>query len=341
MLTFEGVGIESLVSVVPEKKISNLFFSDLLTEKELKVFEKTVKIRERRWAEENVTAMDLGLRSAQILMKESNTKSDDIGAVLFLSQTADFKIPFCSNIIHAKLGLNENTLCLDINAGCAGFIQGLFTSFSIAKTLGGKKVLLILSETLSKILSLKDRSTCMLFGDGASAVLISEDSIFKDSFFNIYSDGSNYDAIMIPEGGFGASVASSISELENTKLKMDGQRVFDFTLREVAPSITQLVEDARLNTDNLTYYLLHQSNAFIIDQIAAKLKEPKDKFLKNIEKYGNTSSVSIPLLISDNVDQIKNSDKILLSGYGSGLNWGNAILDIKASELYPIIDYER
>lgn len=342
-----GVCITSIGSFVPEKIVDNSFFDGLLSAKELKRFEKTVGIKERRWAESNITASDLGFEAASIILKNNESNKRDIKSIIFLSQTSDFKIPFTSNILQDKLGLSKDVLCLDINAGCAGFVQGVSTAFSIASTLGnGDKVLLIVAETLSKILSHKDRSTSMLFGDGASAILIEKNDLVESkSYFNFFSDGSSYDAIMIPDGGFRNPVAeksfcvfedNESNQMSNLNLQMDGAKVFDFTLREIAPSITSLLDKVTLKVSDIDYFFFHQSNKFIINQIASKLGAEKSRVPINIDKYGNTSGVSIPLLISSNPTILSTTKRILCSGYGSGLSWGSCIIDLSKAKIHKI-----
>lgn len=345
---FQGVEIKAISACVPKNKIGNDSFGNLLSPKEIRVFEKTVGILERRWANSNVTASDLGFEAAVNLFEKYKINKEEIDCLIFLSQTPDYKIPFTSNILQHKLGLKQATLCLDINAGCAGFIQGLSTSFAIAKTIKKGKVLFIVAETLSKILSNKDRSTTMLFGDGAAAVLIENTGdLEKKSFFNFFSDGNNADAIKIPDGGYRNGITSeSFIETEDEKgnvknslnLAMDGPRVFDFTLREIAPSIEDLLEKANIKKSNIDYFLLHQSNQFIIKQIAAKLEVESEKMLLNIANFGNTSGVSIPLLICSNYEKSEKSKTVLMSGYGSGLNWGNSILNLSSAKIFPIIE---
>ena len=344
---FNGIAIQHVSSCVPARKIDNSFFQSLLNEKELKMFEKTVGILQRRWADENVTASDLGYHAAIDILNKNDTIKNKVKSVIFLSQTSDFKIPFTSNILQNKLGLNRETHCLDINAGCAGFIQGLSLAYSIANTLKkDEKVLLIVAETLSKILSNADRSTSMLFGDGASAILISKTEDPSDeSFFNFYSDGSKSDAIMIPDGGFRNGTTKESfkvisDEKNNTKnrlqLAMDGPSVFDFTLREIYPSIIELLGYYQHNLGEVDKFLFHQSNKFIIKQIAAKLSISEDKVPINIQDYGNTSGVSIPLLISSFSNDFSKTSKIICSGYGSGLNWGNCLIDISKTKIERI-----
>jgi 3-oxoacyl-[acyl-carrier-protein] synthase-3 len=346
---FKNNIIESIASCVPKSIVGNAMFNDLLNEKERKFFEKTVGILERRWANSDITASDLGEIAAKEIFKNTTFSKDRIKAIIFLSQTSDYKIPFTSNILQRKLGLSTSVLCLDINAGCAGFIQGLSTSFALLNTLNeDEKVLFIVAETLSKILSSEDRSTTMLFGDGASAMILGKNNNSSDTYINHFSDGANFDAIIIPDGGYRncinkGSLEQVIDSANNKRskinLSMDGPRVFDFTLREVAPSIMQLLEFNKLSIDDIDYLLLHQSNRFIIKQIASKLGMSEEKVLININKYGNTSGVTIPLLITDNYDKFQNAGAVMFSGYGSGLNWGNCITTLKETNIFPIIEY--
>lgn len=345
---FQGVEIKAITACVPKRKILNDSFGELLSPKELRIFEKTVGIFERRWAAESVTASDLGYVAAVDLFEKYKVAKDEIECLIFLSQTSDFKIPFTSNILQAKLGLKKEILCLDINAGCAGFIQGLSTAFSFAKTQKKGKILFIVAETLSKILSNHDRSTSMLFGDGAAAILIENtDDQSSKSFFNFFSDGLNADAIQIPDGGYRNGITKEsleikIDEKGNQKsklnLSMNGSKVFDFTLREISESIEGLLKKANIQKELIDYFLLHQSNQFIIKQIASQLQIASEKMLINIKDFGNTSGVSIPLLICSNQEELQNSKNVVMSGYGSGLNWGNSVIDISKAAIFKITE---
>ncbi|ALR31082.1 hypothetical protein ATE47_11340 [Chryseobacterium sp. IHB B 17019] len=342
---FENIQLEAIGSVVPNNAVSNDFFSELLSAKELSFFEKTVGIKNRYWADKNVTASDLGVEAFKVL--EDNLIGFDkncVDVIIFLSQTPDYLIPFTSNILQNKLGLRKDILCIDINAGCAGFIQGLSTAYSLASTLKeGKKVLLIIAETLSKIISIKDRTTSMLFGDGASAMLISKTEISNPTDFNFFSDGENFDSIIIPDGGYrNMTCHKSLEEYTTSEgaiktrmnLEMNGKKVFDFTLREVAPSINQLIDSSSIERESIDNYLFHQSNLFIIKQITNLLEIDKLKVLTNIEEFGNTSGVSIPLLITGNSEKLSLNGKSLMAGYGSGLNWGNCYIDLSLTKIF-------
>lgn len=345
---FRGIEIRGLSSCVPKSVIKNDFFESLLNPKEMRAFEKTVGIVERRWASKEVTASDLGFSAATRLFENQPDLKENIGCLIFLSQTPDYKIPFTSNILQARLELNKNILCLDINAGCAGFIQGLNTAFSIASSQSKAKVLLIVAETMSKIISKNDRSTSMLFGDGASAILIENTGNNSvEAVFNVFSDGYHADAIKIPDGGFRNQINEESFKEKNDgngniksslQLFMDGPSVFDFTLREVEPSIQNLFQSSKNKLEEVDYFLLHQSNKFIINQIASRLNIPKEKVLVNIDKFGNTSGVSIPLLLSSFKDSMSKKNNLLFSGYGVGLNWGNCLLKNAVFNITDIIE---
>jgi len=334
---FEGVEIKAISACVPENSVGNQHFSEMLSEKEIRLFEKTVGIINRRWAGDGITASDLGFHAAEMLFEKLKIDRNEINCLIFVSQTPDYKLPFSSNILQERLKLPKEVLCLDINAGCAGFVQGLSTAFSMAKSADKGKVLFIAAETMSKMLSQKDRGTTMLFGDGAAAIVVENTGDSKKkAFFNFFSDGANADAIIIPDGGYRspATVESFIAEEDekmNVKtrlnLSMDGARVFDFTLREIGPGIKHLLEKAGKTAEEVDYFLLHQSNHFIIKQIAAQLGVSMDKMPVNIEHFGNTSGVSIPLLMVSMKAQLDQPRTMLLSGYGVGLNWANCLLE--------------
>jgi 3-oxoacyl-[acyl-carrier-protein] synthase-3 len=346
--SIEGISIEAIAACVPKQIIDNSQFEDLLSTKEIRKFEKITGVKERRFASHSVTASDLGFEAASKILKDFNCKTE-IKALIFLSQTSDYKIPFTSNILQDKLGLKSDILCLDINAGCAGFVQGLSVSFSILSSLSEGKVLFIVAETLSKILSKKDKSTSMLFGDGASAILIGKKPKVK-ALFSFYSDGANHHAIKIEDGGYRnpfnenslKEIKDELGNIKNkTQLFMDGPKVFDFTLREIVPSIEELLKKYSIAIDSIDYFLFHQSNRFIIRQIASKLGVSIDKVPINIDKFGNTSGVTIPLLIVTNKENFEmNSNRnFAFVGYGSGLNWGVCVIKIdKSLKVFDLLE---
>lgn len=349
MREVSGVKIDAISAVVPKNIISNSDpkLAGIFNDKELRRFEKMTGIIERRYVESNITASDLGFNAAKVILEDNKELKKDISTVIWLSQTSDYIIPFTSNILQSKLNLNTDTLCIDISAGCAGFVQGLYTAYCYAKN-SNKKVLFIVGETLSKILAKNDRATTPLFGDGAAAILVSPTKKTYDStIFGFCSDGEKFKAIHIPDGGFKSPACkASFDEIKTEdgvvrnlmNLQMDGSAVFDFTLREIPASINKILEKKKITTSQLDFIALHQSNKLIINQISSMINISKEKVLINISKFGNTSGVSIPLLlVSERERLINKNSKILCSGYGSGLNWGNCIIDLnKNTKIYKL-----
>lgn len=334
-LSFDNIKIEAVSCCVPKNAIDNTFFKDIYGDNEIRKFEKTVGILSRRWAGVDLTSGDLGFKAALELIKKKG--KENIKCIIFLSQTSDYQIPFTSNIIQDKLGLPREILCFDINAGCAGFIQGLSIAYSILNSLANnEKVLFIVSETLSKVISKTDKTTSMIFGDGSSAMMLSKDNNFKSkTLFNFFSDGSNYDSILIPSNKFFSENLNQ-SFTKDNYLTMDGQKVFDFTLKEVAASVISLLNSNSIDKENIDFFGFHQSNKFIINQIGRQLGINKNKILLNLDIYGNTSGVSIPLLLNTFRNSLLNKKTCLLSGYGSGLNWGNCIIDLSQTTFLKI-----
>lgn len=344
MNCIENIGIEIVSGCVPRNIITNrdLNRNSVMSEKEFSKFERITGIKERRYVDPNVTASDLGFSCVENIFKNTNLKRDEIGTLIWVSQTSDYIIPFTSNILQDRLKLNSNTFCLDINAGCAGFIQGLYTAYLMAQN-SDKKVLLILGETLSKIISSSDRATTPIFGDGSAALVISKTNSEVTSYFEFYSDGKYYDKIIIPDGGFRnildqESFMSVANEKSKNKLHMDGSAVFDFTMREIPFSIINFLNDLNISNEEISYFAAHQSNKFIINQIAQKTNLTKEKILINIDKFGNTSGVSIPLLLVTNKDNYTPNSNLLCTGYGSGLNWGNCLISLKETEVLELIE---
>ncbi len=317
--------IISLSSCVPKNNIPNSYFEDLKSPRELRVFAKTVGILNRRWVDKATSTTELAYEAAKVIV--NNVNKNDIKAVLFVSQTPEYQIPFTSNILQHKLDLNKDVLTLDLNLGCAGFVQGFYTAISILKNFElNDKVLVVYAETLSKILDKKDTVTNMLFGDGASAILINKENSLKHAYFNFFSDGSNYQAI------------KTVHNDGLNQLQMKGKDVFDFTLREVSSSIDLLLKKYNFSLNEIDLIALHQSNNFIIDQICVQLGLDKhdSRIVRGIKNFGNTSSVSIPLALNQNFENQKISKNILVSGYGSGLTWSNAIINFNNCVIHKI-----
>lgn len=350
LLKYSKASITGMVSCCPENVIDNLTISPLLTEKEAAKVIKNTGIKQRRFASEGVTASDLCYQAADKLLDGMNIDRDSIDILIFISQTPDYLfVPATSCSLQSRLGLSSETAAFDIVLGCSGFVYSLSTAFSYIES-GAKRVLLLVGETMSRFTSLEDRSTALLFGDGAAAILIEADENASKSYFSLRTDGSGAEAIKIPSGGY--RDASNSENIKTTEFKdgskrsghhvtMDGMKVFDFTMREVIKNINSVLDFADSDLDQVDQFFMHQANKFILDMFAKKMKLSSEKMPLSIQKFGNTSAVSIPLTFTDYfTDKSNIPSRSIFCGFGSGLSWGSAYLNMSTCSFIDHIEYK-
>jgi 3-oxoacyl-[acyl-carrier-protein] synthase-3 len=348
-MTFKGVGITGISACVPRNVIRNVELESVMTEQEVKNAIETTGIIERRFANDQTCSSDLCYEAALKLLNEMNIEVKSIDLLIFVSQTPDYHQPATAPILQNRLGLPKTVGSFDINLACSGYVYGLSTAFSYVSQDGINKVLLLVGETFSKIVSLKDRATSLLFGDGASATLIEKNENTGESYFSLGSDGSGESAIKIKAGGYRyPSSNESINEKEyedgsvrtDEQFFMNGVEVFNFVMREVPKDIMAILKYSNRNLDEIDYIVFHQANKFITDFLAKKLKYSNKKVPYCLDKYGNTGAVSIPLtIVSELKDELSESKKnFILSGYGSGFSWATAFLAINKCYISDVIE---
>ena len=346
-LSFNDVGINGVSACVPKNIRKNKDLEDLLGKDELNKVIKSIGIQEMRHVDNGVTPSDLCYEAALTLIEDLKIDKSDIDLVLFLSQNGDFKIPATSPSLQHRLGLPKTTACIDLTLACSGYVYALSTAYAYASQPTINKVLLLVGEAFSQIVSDKDKVNAPLYGDAGTATIISKGD-FGESQFNLYSDGSGFEAVQIPAGGArcpstSETVKSRDMEKGNSRtlhqLYMDGLDVFNFTLKVVPSSIKEALTKSNNNNGTIDYFLFHQANKFMIDFFRKKLKIAEDKVPISLDKFGNVSSATIPLTIVTRLkDKIENK-KLLLSGFGAGLSWATAVLDTslcKVSKLKEI-----
>ena len=282
---------------------------------------KRTGIQTRRYAKE-LTTSDLATRAAQKLLEESKINPDEIEFVIVATMTPDTMSPSCAAKVQGAIGAT-NAFAFDISAACAGFVFALSTGVKMLSAGNRKYGLVIGAETMLSVLDWKDRSTAILFGDGAGAVLLEktdQTTLFVES---LRSDGLKGDALVCGE---------RMEQHTLSTMKMDGRGVFELVSREVPKNISETLEKAQMSADEVDLYILHQANVRLIEQVAKKLKQPIDKFPTNLERVGNTSAASVPILLDELVQNqsiiIGSGQKLLLSGFGGGLSWGSIIITI-------------
>ncbi len=351
IVSFNNVGITAMAACVPGHRINNYEYDlDIWPEDEVRQVVDKVGVFERRFADENTCSSDLCYAAAERLFEDNQIDRNEIDLLVFLSQTPDYRMPATSILLQDRLGLPMSTMAFDISLGCSGFISALSIVYAMMQNHGFRKALLLDGETRSKVYSRKDRREAFIFGDAGVAALIERDERFGTSHFSINSDGSRGDLIMIPGGGYRkmSSVETLrekvVDEYGNIRTDeqgyMNGADVFNFVIVEVPKDIKRLMAAAGEDIQSMDYYVFHQANAFINNHIAKKLRLVTDKIPWTIQKYGNTSSVSVPLtIVSELRDKLQGEKKIMMNAFGVGMAWATAVIpfvDCRISEIVEL-----
>lgn len=349
LLSFKNVGISGMAAAVPRKVINN-YEHDLYFKKEdIRDIIAKIGVKERRFTDENTCSSDLCFAAAERLITEMDINRGEIDLLIFISQTPDYRMPATSVLLQERLKLSTTTIAFDVNLGCSAFLYGLTIAYSMITAGGVRRALILDGETRSKVYSQKDRKTGFLFGDGGVAALIESKDKFDRSWFSLNSDGSRESLIKIPGGGYRkmSSIETVtekvIDEYGNIRSEeqgyMNGADVFNFVIREVPKDFNRLLQYSGTDINSIDYYIFHQANIYINGFLAKKLKLPVEKIPSTIEKFGNTSSVSIPLtIVSELKGSLFNRKRLLLSGFGVGLTWGTAIIELDDCYIGEIVE---
>lgn len=346
-IKFNDVGISAISACVPKNVNSNTNLNYLIPADEIDKTINTIGIKEKRYASESVCASDLCIKAAEKLFTDNGILKESIDILLFLSQTPDYRIPATSPVIQSRLGLPNTVACLDLSLGCSGYVYALSTAFAYASLPSVNRVLLLVGETFSKITSPFDKVNAPLYGDAGTATLI-EKGNFGDSHFDLFSDGSGKDAVIIKAGGFRQPVTCENLELlevedgnkrSENQIFMDGMDVFNFAMRVVPKGIRELTAKANIDLSEIDYLLFHQANKFMTDFFVKKLKFDINKVPYCLHKFGNTSSASIPLTIVSELENKLERSHVIMTGFGAGLSWGTVYLNFFNCKVSSLIEY--
>ena len=352
LLTYNGVGITAMAGAVPRRVINNYEYTEFFPADQVKEVVDKVGVFERRFADENTCSSDLCYAAAEKLIADNDIDRSEIDLLIFLSQTPDYRMPATSIILQDRLGLPSSCIAFDIQMGCAGFCYALSVAYSMMQNGNLRKALVLDGETRSKVYSPRDRRSAFIFGDAGVAALVEKDDKFGQSWFSINSDGSRHDLIMIKGGGYrNPSSVETLTEKvvdEYGNMRSDeqgymrGGDVFNFVIREIPRNIKQTLEASGVDKDSIDYIVFHQANNFINSYIAKKMKLDTAKIPHTIEKYGNTSSVSVPLtIVSELKDKLAGNKLLLLSAFGVGMSWVTGIVPFTDCHISDIVEVEN
>lgn len=287
-------------------------------------------IKERRISDGQDTS-ELAIEASKAAIASANIDAKEIELIIVATSSADNVFPNTASLV--QLGINaDNAVCYDLSAACSGFLFALNTAHAFIKSGIYKKALVIGSEVMSKTIDWNDRGTCVLFGDGAGAAVVASDEIGVEEIA-MHSDGTKGNVLLCEDRKVGNFLTKTAMEKEMADasygfIKMEGQEVFRFAVKQVPQCIIEVLEKSKTNIDEVKYFVLHQANIRIIQSVAKRLNVDIEKFPTNLELYGNTSAASIPILLDEmNRDgMLQKGDKIVISGFGAGLSWGATLL---------------
>ncbi|MBA4371904.1 MAG: 3-oxoacyl-ACP synthase [Thermodesulfovibrio sp.] len=314
-------------SYLPENIVTNQDLENIVDTTDDWITDRT-GIKERRIVSDGQAASDLAFEASLAALKKAQLKPKDIDLIIVATVTGDMPFPSTACLLQAKLGA-KNAAAFDLGAACSGFIYGLHVANGLIRSGMHQRVLVVGAEVLSKFTDWQDRSTCILFGDGAGAVIL-EPTKEKHGIWSthIYSDGNLSDLIMLPGGGSHAACSRETILKRLHLIKMKGNETFKVAVRTLEELASDTLEKNNLDPAQLSLLIPHQANLRIIQATAKRLGMPMEKVFLNIQKYGNTSAASVPIALDEAVDagRVKDGDYILLEAFGGGLTWASALL---------------
>lgn len=322
-----GIGIIGSGSYIPEKVLSNYDLEKLVDTSDEWIRTRT-GIRERRILDDDKATSFMAIEAAKKAISDAKLASKDIDLIMVSTVTPDMMFPSTACIVQSNLGCT-NAAAFDLEAACSGFLYGLSIAYSFIKSGVYKNILLIGAEVLSRITDWSDRNTCVLFGDGAGAVVVSQVPTNKGILgIELGADGSGGHFLMQPAGGSKAPANEKTVKNRLHYINMEGNEVFKFAVRKMEDASLKVIKKSGMGVDDVDFLIPHQANMRIIESARKKLKLSEDKVYVNLDRYGNMSSASIPVALDEAIKEgrIEDNDIVLLVGFGGGLTWGASIM---------------
>jgi|SRR5450759_4695086 len=336
-LDFPNVSLKGVSACVPKTILENKNL-DIFKTEDFSKFLALTGVERKRIAGNDICTSDLCYYSAEKLLKDLKWGKSDIDCIIFVSQTPDYVLPATSCLLQERLGLKNEVVSIDISSGCSGWIYGLSIISAMLASGNLKRGLLLVGDTILKACSREDKSTFPLFGDAGTATAIEFKKGDKGFRFHLASDGSGFNSIIIPDGGYRNCISDSSFEKkdyeqgikrDNTQLAMDGMNVFSFGMKRAPESVNLLMSHFNISHEKIDYFIFHQANKFLNEKIRKKLNLSEEKVPYTLKDFGNTSSASIPLTLLSKSKELEHSQKeIIACGFGVGLSWGSVNLTI-------------
>jgi 3-oxoacyl-[acyl-carrier-protein] synthase-3 len=328
--------IKAIAYFLPDKIRSNAEISGKFPEWTNEKIISKIGIKERRIADKEEFASDLAINACEKLFLDNDIKRSSIDFLLYCTQSPDYFLPTTACILQDKLGLSKSIGALDFNLGCSGFVYGLSIAKGLIVSKAAKNILLVTSETYSKYINPLDKSNLTIFGDAAAATLIcANDGVFKINDFVFGTDGTGAENLIVKNGGSRNPSHDGVDVINdglwinnNNNLFMNGNAIFQFTINSIPNLVNDVLNKNQLLNNDIDYYIFHQANKFILDNIGKRMNITSSKILIDLESCGNTVSSTIPIVLQNAITNciINKDKKILLAGFGVGYSWAGTTL---------------
>ena len=320
-------GIAGLGMCVPDRILTNADLAKMVDTTDEWITKRT-GIRERRLSDPDTATSDLATVAAERALADAGIAAADLDLVLCATATGDYLWPATACIVQHRLGA-KRAAAFDLSAACSGFCYGLATAAGFIQSGAMRRILVIGADTLTKQVNWEDRSTCILFGDGAGAAVMTpcaaDEGLLASS---LGSDGSEVESVWMPAGGTRTPLTEAEIALKHNTIHMKGREVYEFVMKVVPDVIEQALHRACLRTEDVSLLVLHQANLRIIEGVGKRLKISDDRLFVNVDRYGNTSAASIPIALTEAAQQgrLKRGDIVVTVGFGAGLTWAANVI---------------
>ena len=328
----KGIKVAGISSALPTRKVENTEYIDIFGEETVRKTIESTGVHSTYHSVEKQTASDLAFVAAKNLIEKQKIDPSEIGVLLFIGAHHDYIAPATAFVLQKRLGIPIDSIVFDINLGCSGFVYGMHIGASLLKNSNADKALILFGDSSSRVVSPKDTSR-LLFGDSGAALLLENTDNDSDSMsFGLMSDGNRFDEIYVPAGGY-----RHMNGSHELREEEDGRERSDYH-SHVPKLVREFMASKNITADDVDMMFMHQPNLFIMKNLLRKLKFDPEKAPMTIDKYGNTSSVSVPITVCDcyggKDSGVKN---LLLLGFGIGLSWGTAYLPVDTKNILPVI----
>ncbi len=318
--------IKHISYYLPTNKLSNEDIAVQFPEWDSEKIIQKIGIKNRNISDKDEFTSDLATEAINTLCIEHKLDKSEIDYLIVCTQSPDYFLPTTACIVQNKAGLSTNCAAIDINQGCSGYIYGLSLAKGLVVSNIAKNVVLVTAEMYSKYIHKNDKGNRSIFGDASTATLISNNGMYRIGEFSLGSDGSGYENLIVKNGGMKNNKSLDITEPNDNNLFMNGPEIFNFTAKAVPDLISKTLEKNNENIESVDSFIFHQANTFMLEYLRKKINIPKDKFLIDMEDYGNTVSSTIPIALQNRIKKSLGENTFLLAGFGVGYSWGAVVI---------------